>query len=159
MKLILEQLREGRDVLPVAETCQVVDHGERREMALDGELTVDNTGSRVLVHGSLHAHGRSVCDRCLAECDQDYGVEVAIVILRAGEGREAPEGEEWVIRQRSGVVDLAEPLREATALGLPLRTLCRDDCRGLCPHCGADLNDGPCGCDEPVADPRWDALP
>jgi uncharacterized protein len=48
-------------------------------------------------------------------------------------------------------------VRDALLLELPLAPLCREDCRGLCAHCGADLNDGPCDC-APPRDPRWDAL-
>jgi uncharacterized protein len=49
-------------------------------------------------------------------------------------------------------------LRENLLLSLPLQPLCRDDCRGLCPRCGANLNQEPCGCERPPADPRMDAL-
>lgn len=53
--------------------------------------------------------------------------------------------------------DLDELVREDIYLALPSRFLCGENCKGLCPLCGKDLNDGECGCTEP-ADPRWDAL-
>ena len=43
-------------------------------------------------------------------------------------------------------------------LELPSKMLCQEDCRGLCPICGKDLNEGPCGCEHDTTDPRWDAL-
>ncbi len=55
-------------------------------------------------------------------------------------------------------VDLELVAREAILLALPLAPLCREDCAGLCPTCGADLNEGACDCVPPVADPRWAAL-
>jgi uncharacterized protein len=54
-------------------------------------------------------------------------------------------------------VDLAPAIREELILAVPRYVLCREDCRGLCPRCGQDLNAGPCGC-APAADPRWQAL-
>jgi uncharacterized protein len=53
---------------------------------------------------------------------------------------------------------LEEPLREQVLLTLPLKTLCRDDCKGLCPQCGKNLNEIQCSCVDEVEDPRWAAL-
>src|SRR6266516_1144628 len=54
-------------------------------------------------------------------------------------------------------IDLAPAVREELLLAVPRFLQCREDCRGLCPRCGQDLNAGPCGC-APGADPRWQAL-
>jgi uncharacterized protein len=53
---------------------------------------------------------------------------------------------------------LEDVLREQVLLSLPARTLCREDCKGLCPHCGSDLNSEKCDCDAVPVDPRWSAL-
>ena len=58
----------------------------------------------------------------------------------------------------SDVIDITEPLREGLLLAEPMQALCKPDCRGLCPVCGADLNDGDCGCDRSTVDPRLAAL-
>jgi uncharacterized protein len=55
-------------------------------------------------------------------------------------------------------LDLAPLVRDALLLSLPLAPLCRPDCAGLCPVCGAELAEGPCGCDTTPTDPRWSAL-
>lgn len=55
-------------------------------------------------------------------------------------------------------IDLAPAIREQILLQIPSSPLCRDECRGLCPSCGKDLNAGECGCDRTVMDPRWAAL-
>jgi uncharacterized protein len=71
---------------------------------------------------------------------------------------ETPEGEGcYVIDERARDLDLTEALREEVFLAVPAFVECRPDCKGLCPRCGANLNDGPCGC-PPAGDPRWDAL-
>ncbi|MBK7671744.1 MAG: DUF177 domain-containing protein [bacterium] len=77
----------------------------------------------------------------------------------AGRALEETEGETLLILQRDGEVELAASLREFAALAYPQATVCREDCRGLCASCGADLNDGPCGCVEEPIDPRWAGLP
>ena len=53
---------------------------------------------------------------------------------------------------------LEDTLREQVLLALPLRTICREDCKGLCPHCGKNLNEDQCSCVDDVEDPRWAAL-
>jgi uncharacterized protein len=53
---------------------------------------------------------------------------------------------------------LEDTLREQVLLALPLKTLCREDCKGLCPHCGKNLNEVQCACEDVVEDPRWSAL-
>jgi len=55
-------------------------------------------------------------------------------------------------------IDLAPAVREQILLYIPPPPLCREDCLGLCPKCGKDLNDGACSCDRTVIDPRWAAL-
>ena len=59
--------------------------------------------------------------------------------------------------EKSGL-PLEDVVREQVLLTLPGRALCREDCKGLCPHCGADRNAGDCGCGETAVDPRWHAL-
>jgi len=53
---------------------------------------------------------------------------------------------------------LEDTLREQVLLAVPLKTVCREDCKGLCPHCGKNLNEGACSCADEVEDPRWAAL-
>ncbi|HYU46996.1 MAG TPA: DUF177 domain-containing protein, partial [Terriglobales bacterium] len=53
---------------------------------------------------------------------------------------------------------LEDALREQVLLALPLKMVCREDCKGLCPHCGKNLNESQCSCAERLDDPRWAAL-
>src|SRR5438132_12535923 len=59
---------------------------------------------------------------------------------------------------RGDGLELEDVLREQILLALPLRTLCSEQCKGLCPHCGKNLNVEQCSCAEPLEDPRWAAL-
>lgn len=96
----------------------------------------------------------SVCRRCLravtAEVDHRAGV-----LLVEGEDLDDPDA--YAIPGRGTKLDLGGIIREELMLAVPDYLVCRDDCRGLCAQCGADLNEGPCGC-RPEPDPRWAAL-
>ena len=63
-----------------------------------------------------------------------------------------------VLHVAAEVVETEPILLEQLQLNIPMKPLCRPDCAGLCPLCGADLNLGACDCSEPVGDPRWAAL-
>ena len=55
-------------------------------------------------------------------------------------------------------IDVDEVVKEQILLAVPTRMLCREDCKGICPECGTDLNKGECACKKDDIDPRWAAL-
>ena len=59
---------------------------------------------------------------------------------------------------RNDELDLSGVVSEQVVLEIPMKPVCREGCRGLCPQCGADLNEANCGCDHTVSDPRFAAL-
>ena len=87
--------------------------------------------NNILVKGSGELTVRGACDRCLA--DTEMTVEI-------------PEICHYVEGIENDFIDLTEEVREDILLALPLRLTCRDDCRGLCPNCGGNLNQGACRC-------------
>lgn len=107
-----------------------------------------NGGNDMLVRGSLSCEYEGVCDRCEEVFRRK--IETSEVCHEL----EKPFGT---------TVDLTEDLREDILMLFPQRLLCREDCRGLCPRCGADLNEGPCQCEDEAPpegeeDDPWAAL-
>jgi len=99
---------------------------------------------------------KAECRRCLTPVVQPVHQDLQLLF---SEDEEIPEGEGvYGIPPRTQVLDLTDALREEFMLAEPLFVECRPDCKGLCGRCGANLNDGPCGCAEPQTDPRWDGL-
>lgn len=107
------------------------------------------------------------CDRCLEPIASDVSGRLQLVLIergrrRSGKGRDE---ETELTADDLNVVEVGEeglevePLvREQIALELPVKPLCREECAGLCPVCGANRNDGACGCEQQDVDPRWAAL-
>ncbi|MCL1835829.1 MAG: DUF177 domain-containing protein [Oscillospiraceae bacterium] len=94
-----------------------------------------------------------VCARCLSEFEYPVHQQVLAYLTEGGEDGENPDG--YYLQGDS--VDAGEIVLTEFTLELDQRHLCREDCAGLCADCGADLNDGPCGCAKQV-DPRLAAL-
>ncbi|MCB1151087.1 DUF177 domain-containing protein [bacterium] len=161
MKLNLDTLPFGRSELEVDQDVPLrPDDPETERFGARGILSVDNTEARVLVHGEMTVAGPAVCDRCLRTFTLEYPAPVEITIVRtAAPAPEELEDDSLVLHQLRGQVDLGEPLRETAVLHLPLTSICREDCLGICPSCGADRNQQPCECTAEPTDPRWDGLP
>jgi uncharacterized protein len=125
------------------------------------ELAVEKEGDTVLVNGHLRSRVPQVCSRCLESYEAlvDAAVSTRLVPAPAARGEErelaAADLETDVFHHDQ--VDLDALIETETTLGLPMKPLCREGCRGLCPSCGSSRNGEPCGC-APVADPRWSPL-
>jgi uncharacterized protein len=161
MRLDLDRTPRGLSALGVDDECDLGfgATGPQR-VQISGELRVDNLEGHCLLRGELTARGPVSCDRCQKEFIFDFPVGVQLMILRdAGRQGEDDDGETVIIHQRDGIVDLHDALREAALLGVPISRICRAECRGLCSHCGVDLNEADCACAETEPDPRWDGLP
>ena len=98
----------------------------------------------------------SECRRCLSPVRAPVTEEVHLLFAESGD-EEAADSDVYLLDPREPEVDLRPALREQWQLAVPGFALCREDCRGICPRCGADLNQGPCEC-EAAIDPRWKAL-
>jgi uncharacterized protein len=141
---------------------------EEERVSLTGEVRVEGRASRkgeeVRLKGKIAANSEVVCDRCVKPIPLPLEVEfdTAFIPEAAEVGKtENVEllAEELGISSYDGdAVDLDDLVREQLLLAVPTRLVCREDCRGLCVNCGADLNEGECGCSQPTGDPRWAAL-
>ena len=130
-----------------------VDYGEQ-VVGLAGPLkvqvTISRAGKKFTASGVVSGSVRLQCGRCLDEFVQDLESDFeACLSLPPEEGdRELELAEEDMSVEfiQGGEFDLDEFVKEQVYLSLPLKILCHDDCRGLCPRCGANLNSGPCAC-------------
>lgn len=156
--------------LPVAELLR--NPGSKREISISGDLgELAVTGSKVLAgtevvlagvvealdqvtvqfKGTVASSWVGECRRCLGEASGEVQTEVHELFERA------PESED-IYPLTADRLDLEPLARDAIYLELPQAPLCRVDCQGLCPECGADKNTADCGHAVDNTDPRWDAL-
>lgn len=121
---------------PVAVTGEVRNTADLLELELTAETTLD-----------------AVCDRCGKAFPLEKEIAFRCMLAEELQNEESDE----IVLLEDGTVDAGDLARTALILGMDSKTLCSEDCKGLCPRCGADLNLGPCSCKrEP--DPRLAAL-
>ncbi len=145
--------KDGFRFEATAEAIGVSEADARFRGPLVVEGTLENTGGSFRVSGEILATRAFVCDRCLAEKEarERYPFTEDFHRNCAADDMDANElGEDGI--------ELAPIVRDIVIAALPIRNLCSPDCKGLCPKCGADLNQGDCGCDREVVDPRLAVL-
>jgi uncharacterized protein len=125
-------------------------------------LDVHNTGKALLVYGKFEGAVHLACARCLADVlvdvqgkiDEQFslpGVTIAgLELIDQVEPAESAFTDQ--------VLNVTELVRQQILLSLPMRVVCSDDCQGLCPVCGHNLNEGSCGCPQEEGHPAWKAL-
>jgi uncharacterized protein len=151
-----------------------VDFGEEAEqagrLAAAGRAEVlhEHRGPRDIVadirlKGSFAGKFQVPCARCVEPVEIPLAAEFDLIFRPAAADSEAtersitaPETEIGYYQRDS--LSLEDVLREQVLLSLPVRTLCKPDCKGLCPRCGQNRNNQPCSCEEGPSDPRWQAL-
>ncbi len=125
---------------------------------------VSPTASGYLFQARLAYEQTLTCPRCLGPSSVPVSSAVELVVLRRA--RRPLVGEVELEEQELSVIYLDEEelldtqpiLLEQLQLNIPMRALCREDCAGLCPVCGANLNEAACGCERQTADARWAPL-
>lgn len=138
---------------------------ERVELATPPTVSgrVRRNGRKVVVEGHVKAVARFECDRCLRPLslpiDADFRAEfVTPEVYNVLETAELGE-EDLALSVFDGeLIDVDEIVREQILLAVPSHAICEENCKGLCPICGADRNLKECGCQETQVDPRWSGL-
>jgi uncharacterized protein len=166
MKIRLDQVRF--EPFRWQETCEVPLESLKRPEVL-ALSPVTWRGQVTYAAPSFHFKARLgyeqtlACDRCLKPFPEQVASDLEVMISVAPPQRVS--GEHELHEKDLGVLFVpdetleTEPLLlEQVLLNLPMKPLCRPDCAGLCKECGADLNLGPCGCEQKTIDPRWGAL-
>ncbi|HKU59611.1 MAG TPA: DUF177 domain-containing protein [Gemmatimonadales bacterium] len=116
---------------------------------VQGQLQTTGDGE-YLWRGQIHAIVRGECRRCLTGVLDPVDVDVDAAMFTT-DPEAADDPDFYPLPERAGAVDVGMVVREELALAKPGHLLlCRDDCAGLCPKCGADLNAGPCACRAPA---------
>ncbi len=117
--------------------------------------TVRNMAGVLVLSGTAETTLHAVCDRCAKPFLLEKSVSFEHLLAETLENEE--DGGDEIVLLQNGQVDVEELARTAFVLGMDTKLLCSDDCKGLCPSCGADLNTGPCGCKR-AGDPRMAVL-
>ncbi|MFC2038584.1 DUF177 domain-containing protein [Chloroflexota bacterium] len=130
---------------------------------IQGIITLTRTDRGILVKTELKKDVELNCGRCLNDYSQIVPVNLdeeyfPVTDVNTGSVISVPDEQGSFIIDENNILDLTEAIRQYILMAIPIKPLCRQDCAGLCPTCGADLNMGKCECPSVPVDIRWDAL-
>ena len=170
MKLRLEDITaEAKEISfaePEIEINRILAQGPVREYHVNAPIAVTlsyyRAGTDLFFAGQLKAQTVATCARCAEEFDSSNDRAFRLVMAPKSVGMDTDPGlraDDLEFSLYDGdEIDLGPLVREQLLLALPTRPLCKDDCRGLCAHCGINLNRGQCQCRAPAPDPRLAVL-
>lgn len=124
---------------------------------VEGEVQLIRTNRGFLVRSTLHTDIELTCSRCLTlfryplsiNIEEEYFPTTNII---TGTPLSLPDEPDCFTIDEHNILDLSEALRQYTLLAMPMKPLCSEDCAGLCPVCGSNLNQAPCQCSIKVID-------
>lgn len=166
MRIEIEKLEGGRgDFAHVYQPDELNPVDERVNLAGPAEVkaAIRRTGQAVAVNGRIETRVKLECDRCLKLLELPVSADFALEYITEADYESssvaALSEEEMSVSVFDGEsIDVDEIVKEQILLAVPVRTLCREECKGICPECGIDLNTGQCDCAAEEVDPRWAAL-
>ena len=158
------QLREIFQIegmhLPVDYTISLEELSEVRGYTFAAPVSVQgefsNRAGIVTLKYTVSCTLDAVCDRCLAELRRDYSYDFSHTVVPSLQS-EGDIYDTYLVAQHDSI-DMNETAISDLLLMLPTKMLCREDCKGICMKCGKNLNEGDCGCDRTVLDPRMAAI-
>jgi uncharacterized protein len=129
-----------------------------------GQVRMHRTNQGIFVDGVAEVPVELQCTRCLKTFTETFPVPIRelfypTIDVETGVPVLPPENDDLSFPiDHNHVLDLREAIRQNLLLAMPIKTLCKEDCAGLCPECGKDWNEGPCDCETMVDDDRFSAL-
>jgi len=163
---ITAEAKEVSFAEPESEINRILGQGPVREYQVEGPIAVNvsyyRAGADLFFAGHIEARTGAACARCAEEFDASSASPFKFVLAPRSIGPANDHNlkiDDLEFSTYDGdEIDLSPLIREQLMLSLPTRPLCREDCRGLCPHCGINLNRETCGCREERLDSRLAAL-
>ena len=120
------------------------------------EGVLKNTGKQMVLNAVCCTEAKILCSRCLAEVNVPISFQIEETFYPAGYTEQEKEKEAETFSDDR--IDVSGIIERGILAGLPMKVVCREQCKGLCSKCGKNLNEGPCSCDHTEFDPRLESL-
>ena len=159
MKIKLHGLRKG-----VNEIFQTIDPGDINlpqdyfKSPVEVKLWLEDVGELINADFNISTVSETDCCRCLESMTINLDLEGRILLMPAFKTDFSDSDDVVLFNPDRPEADISQNLLDELMLALPFRPLCSEDCKGICPDCGANLNETTCGCKVEKIDPRWSAL-
>ncbi len=155
MIIKISNLSDGVHNYVFEEPVEGLELGESFSGNIKVNVELSKVLNQIIVEAELTFSAKFNCDRCTAEFDSVLTNNYKMVYLFGIPEEETGSVNITYLPFDADKIDITEDVRDYALLAVPMKKLCRDDCKGLCFKCGKDLNEGECGCEKTEIDPRW----
>lgn len=159
---VSQQLKEAIGATRSYDVDEMVNIADQ-ERHVEGRFNLVRTDRGILAQGTLRTEIEVTCSRCLRSCplaltlvvEEEYYPTTDVL---TGVKLSLPDQAGCFTIDEHHILDITEAIRQYIVLAIPMKPLCQENCAGLCPTCGYNLNLGPCDCPQQEIDPRWTGL-
>jgi uncharacterized protein len=161
MKIVISEIPDEGIDLKIDEKFEI--DTVKLTSSVQGNLSIKKVGHEIVVQGDISTGAELQCSRCLKNYVDEMNIPINVIYHPVEElkteGKHEIKEDELEMGFYSGdEFDPLELLKEQIVLNIPMKPLCSDECKGICPNCGVDLNTTNCSCKERSIDPRFDTL-
>ena len=154
----ISNLSEGEHTFDFTEPVENLELQDQFVGNIKTRVDLNKLHDQIITHVHSNLVARFECDRCAKEFDTELESDYKMVYLM----NEKPEDSDSLyvsyLPREADKIDFKSDVREFAILSIPMKKLCKEDCKGLCPRCGADLNESSCTCGNDNIDERWKPL-
>jgi uncharacterized protein len=124
------------------------------------KAVLDKFENQIILDCTTNIKANLICDRCTKEFQSviTSNYRMIYLFLQHPEDTDNEKVDVVYLHPETDKIDLRDDIRDYILLAVPMKKLCSEECKGLCPKCGKNLNDGPCNCKDEKVDPRWEPL-
>lgn len=159
MEIKISSLSEGHHYYTFDEKASDIglDNTYREEVHIKVDL--EKNKDQFIMRTDIDFSKNLVCDRCLKDFDREFSTHyMAIYLTDISRYDEVDEDTTHYISKDVDIINITQDVFDYIQLSIPMKQLCSEECKGLCPKCGADRNVTECNCEIEVIDPRWNKL-
>ena len=160
LKIKVSNLANGRYEYEFDGKINDVEISEPYEGNYRTNVILNKFDNQIILDSTTNIGANLICDRCAKEFHSVISSSYRMIYLFTHDVNDSAKGKIDLIylHPETDKIDLAKDIRDYAILAVPMKKLCSEDCKGLCPKCGKNLNDGTCDCHEEKMDPRWEPL-
>ncbi len=119
------------------------------------ESLLQKSRRQIILNSKIETNVNFECDRCGIEFERILANEYKLVYMFDSEINDDDEGDIKFLSFNADKIDITRDVIDYAQLSIPMKKLCKEECKGLCIHCGKNLNEGSCSCSKNKIDPRW----
>lgn len=122
------------------------------------DCRMDKSVHQIVLDCCISIDSQMICDRCTAEFSADINSHYTMTYILSKEHEISDEPNFRFLSVEADKIDIRKDVFEYIQLAIPMKKLCKDDCKGLCPRCGSNLNEKKCGCKTDISNDVWEPL-